>query len=273
MSSYIQQYIEKKGGSPERASNVSPSKLKLDLSDMSESPAKTSNHDHYPMDFELNEHSMQSGDDYTVGKSPLNVSYNKSPTRSKIPLPQSKRNTPQSYQDLEFSKTLDKKLRIKEAEVSRLEQELKSLRESLSNKVKETATSSRNVKDSFVRTIVVRDQRIRMPGFPYGLPEAEKDLAVELEKAQLTIQKLKSSGEATQSELQKVTAAYHKIHTQIEESSTDVPKQTSTWDVAKRAFLIAENVLLLGGFCYFAYYEYKADAERRERASKSWLGF
>lgn len=245
MSSYIQQYIEKKGGSPERASNVSPSKLKLDLSDMSESPAKTSNHDHYPMDFELNEHSMQSGDDYTVGKSSLNVSYNKSPTRSKIPLPQSKRNTPQSYQDLEFSKTLDKKLRIKEAEVSRLEQELKSLRESLSNKVKETATSSRNV----------------------------KDLAVELEKAQLTIQKLKSSGEATQSELQKVTAAYHKIHTQIEESSTDVPKQTSTWDVAKRAFLIAENVLLLGGFCYFAYYEYKADAERRERASKSWLGF
>lgn len=234
--SYIQQYIEKTRGSPER---ISPSKLRLDLSDMSDSPIKTGTFDQYPMNFELNE-AHHAGDDSMKGTNP-----NKSPSRSRIPLPQSKRATPQSYQEIEYGKVLDKKLRIKEAEVARLEQELKSLRDNLASKVKETTSTSRDV----------------------------KDLRSDNERLSAEVEKLRGDNITVKAQLEDVSDARDEAKRDVKLISKQIRVgPTSPWNSARNLFFIAENLFILAGFFYLAYVEYLADVER-QKAKSSWFGF
>lgn len=168
--SYQKQYMEKRERSlsPDRKPHQDISdKLKLDLSRIEdEAPEKSAFSDSYTMDFELSDN-LQSGDD-KITSIKLKQSTDtptdalsppeKSPSKSKIPLPNAKRftspspatATPPSSNTHKLGiaalgQKLEKRLRLKEAQITRLEYELSSLRENLVVSIKKSTDSSREV--------------------------------------------------------------------------------------------------------------------------------
>merc|ERR1719228_159739 len=132
MASYSEQYMEKKSATN---TPVASSRLKLDLSSVNEDEVAKINTTGFS-------DSMQSGDmsfDKTPARSKIPVSKT---SLSKIPVPASRTPIP-STQEIITAK-LEKRLRNKEAESTRLTGELKTVKESLTAKVRETVKTARD---------------------------------------------------------------------------------------------------------------------------------
>lgn len=235
--SYSQKYFEKTRGSPESTKVLG--KLKMDpcLASQVELPASLHAEQNSITAFEA-------GDDAVSNTKPDEtiLSPEKSPSRSRIPLPQCKRSTPQIHREYDQSSKLEARFQLKTAEVTRLEQELKTTRTSLEDKVKEAANAKRDLETSkkdYLR-LKVDVQRIKVE-------------QLDTKKALSDVNKAKECVSAKHNALVAHNANKGWSHTTL--------------------FFVLENLGLLAVFMYFAYLEYQADILRQEEAkSTSWFG-
>lgn len=190
----------------------------------------------YPLETSVN--SLDAGDDCT--KVVATTSPDKTPSRSRIPLPHQKKSTPTLHRDYMCHLQLETRLAKKNAENERLEQELKAARSSLSERLKEVANANRDSQE-------VRGDHLRL---------------------KIDMQRVKTQLDQTKKELNDVT---NQRDVAVDEHKIMLARQSQAGWRASSLFLVVENVALLIVFLYFAYLEYQAEMDRQALQANSWF--
>jgi len=256
MSSYRQQYLD---SSRRRKSNIPlpNQKLKLDLSQMSDISNDTDNNQQSTMNLEgtnlegTTKMNFQSGD-----------SLQKSPSKSRIPVPSPSvaHNKPPIDHLKKFNaehkaavSELESKLRLREAETTRLDTELENAKTLLSNKIKEIRESAKIVKE----VDSIREKNTQLTSLTEELKATNSDLNLKLANET----KLKKQIELRNTRLETLL--------KTKPSKLANSNKNAKCSIVKSVLYAVEHALVLSCISYAVYYKYLIEPEQ-ERAAKSW---
>jgi len=248
MSTYRQQYLD----SSRRRKSFIPlpnQNLKIDLSQMSDISNDTeAQNPEFHQDF-------QSGD-----------SPQKSPSKSKIPIPSSAlackppNNTINNMNSLHKSAVadLESKLRLKQAETTRLDTELENAKTILSNKIKEIRESAKIVKE--VDSIKEKNSQL-----VFSVDELKiKNIELKTRNTDLN-QKL----DVETRNRKQIEQRNSRLENLLKTRPVEQAKKPVKGSIVKSVLYAVEHVLVMSSVSYFVYYKYVIEPEQ-ERASKSW---
>lgn len=287
MSSYRQQYLD---SARRRKSNIplpSSQKLKLDLSQMSDisndnNPPENSNDNTgtqqmITTDFQSGDNNLQKYDNNLQNQADDDFqNIKKSPSKSRIPIPSTSTplsSKPPTYCNSNSMKTvnnnnsllhkttvadLESKLRLKEAETTRLDTELENAKNILSNKVKEIRESAKIVRE----IDSIKKENSQLANLTEELKNKNQDLSQQLEAEK----KSKTLVEQRNARLETLlkTRPDKLVNTNKRDSSSG-----SSGSILKSVLLAVEHVVIVASISYAVYYKYVIEPEQ-ERAAKSW---